>query len=227
MKTVSARADWPLRTVTATAASTSALAFVLAIAGVIEMPFTINAIALPSMALIVALSVWAGRVHRTAFMRRLWVGLIAGALATIAYDLLRWVILVTVPWDFDPFRAHRNFGALIMSTSPHATSALVAGWVYHLWNGLSFAVMYTMMAGGARWRWAFLWAMALETATVITYPTAFGMRRSDLPFVTVSFLGHAVYGTTLGVLARNWLHGSREFEPGLRLARPTLATGFS
>jgi hypothetical protein len=48
-----------------------------------------------------------------------------------------------------------------------------------------------------------------------------------VPFVAVSFLGHAVYGTTMGLLARGWLGPASEDEPGLYLSRPSLEVGLS
>jgi hypothetical protein len=180
-------------------------AFLLDAFGIVGMPFTLSAVSFPALVLTVALAVWAGRMRRYDFLRRLYMGLVIGLIATLVYDALRGVVYVLTPTDFNPFRAHRNFGALILDTSPHTTGALVAGWVYHFWNGISFAVIFTMLAPGRPWYWALTWAMALETATVLVYPNVFGIDRTDIAFLSVSFAGHAAYGTTMGLLGREWL----------------------
>jgi len=184
---------------------TSVGAFLLDVAELLAMPFTITAISLPALVLTLALSVWAGRVGRLLFLRRLYAGFAAGLVATLAYDAVRGAIMLAVPGDFNPFRALPNFGALILDTSAQTTGAHVAGWLYHFWNGISFAVNYALVAGGARFYYAFVWAMFLETMTLLVYPNAFAVSRSDAAFVGVSFVGHAVYGTTMGVLCRQWL----------------------
>jgi hypothetical protein len=228
MTTARSRLHDPLLSIiVAVSAFTSVAAFLLDAFGVVGMPFTLSAVSFPALVLIVALTVWAGRVGRYDFLRRLYAGLVIGLLATLVYDALRAIIYVLSPADFNPFRAHRNFGALILNTSPHTTSALTAGWVYHFWNGISFAVMFTMLAAGRRWYWALLWAMALETATVVVYPNAFEVDRTDIAFLSVSFAGHAAYGTTMGLLSREWLGRPRPGSSPWAIWWPNLRRAFS
>ena len=135
--------------------------------------------------------------------------------------------MVAHPGDFDPFRSHPNFGALILDTSPATSAAHIAGWAYHFWNGISFGIIFVMLAGGARFYYALVWALALETATVTIYPNVFDISRSDWMFVAVSFIGHAVYGLTLGVLGREWLTHQPWPQRIWQLPTPNLARGLS
>lgn len=220
-------ADRLLRGVVVAASAAGVGAFVLDAYDVVAMPFTISFVALPGLLVTLALAAWAGRVGKWRFLRRLYVGVVAGLMATFAYDAMRLVVATATPASFDPFRAHPNFGALMLGTSPETTAALLAGWAYHFWNGISFGVMYALVAGGARYRWAVAWALTLETATIVVYPTVFELQRGDLGFVGVSVVGHLVYGIVLGILCRNWLGGDTDWSRPGRLRRPNLEVGLS
>ncbi|MCP3973586.1 MAG: hypothetical protein GY720_03745 [bacterium] len=187
---------------------------------VIAMPFTLSFFALPATVAVVAMGAWANRVNRRDVVRRMWVGVVAGAAGTAVYDLSRLVVAWATPASFDPFRAHPNFGALMLSTTPDQTAAIVAGWGYHFWNGLSFAVMFALIAGAARARWAVLWALVLESATIMVTPRYTGISQTDVAFISVSLVGHLFYGIVLGLLARQWLMADPGGSP-LRLTRPS------
>lgn len=206
--------DFKLRVIAALAASTGIAALLLDVYDVIAMPFTLSFVAIPVTIALVAFSAMVNRVDRADFVRRMWIGFVAGLLATAAYDISRWLVLVLTPATFDPFRALPNFGALMLDQPASTTGAVVAGWIYHFWNGLSFAVIYTLLAGGARARWAVGWAFLLEVATIIVTPRYTGISPTDTAFIAVSLIGHIIYGATLGVLARSWLPGD-----GQRLLR--------
>ena len=68
--------------------------------------------------------------------------------------------------------------------------------------------------------------MTLESATILVYPGAFGISASNWAFVATSLAGHAVYGFTLGVLARQWLR-EPPYREALTLDRPRLRAGLS
>jgi hypothetical protein len=206
---------------------TSVGAFLLEAFGLVGMPFTISFVSLPALLVTLVVAVWAGRLGRQHFLRRLYIGLVAGLIATLAYDAIRAAIMLAYPGDFNPFRSHPNFGALILDTSPETTAAHLAGWAYHFWNGISFGIIFVMLAGGARFYYALIWALALETATITIYPNVFDVSRSDWAFVSVSFLGHAVYGLTLGVLSREWLTHHAWPQRVWQISVPNLIRGLS
>jgi len=203
-------------------------AFLLDVAGIVRMPWTISFVSLPALVLVIAIAVWARRVARRPFFNRLVVGLVAGLIATLAYDGVRWAIQETAPLDYDGFRSINIFGSLILAkpeTAPldydgfrsinifgslilskpeTALDARIAGWTYHFWNGISFGVMYALVAGPARWYWGLAWGVALELMMISIYPVAFAIQRSDPAFLAISMTGHAAYGAVLGLLAERW-----------------------
>jgi len=179
-------------------------AFLLDVAGIVRMPWTISFVSLPALVLVIAIAVWARRVARRPFFNRLVVGLVAGLIATLAYDGVRWAIQETAPLDYDGFRSINIFGSLILSKPETALDARIAGWTYHFWNGVSFGVMYALVAGPARWYWGLAWGLALELMMISIYPVAFAIQRSDPAFLAISMTGHAAYGAVLGLLAERW-----------------------
>lgn len=179
-------------------------AFLLDVAGIVGMPWTLSFVSLPALVVVVAIGVWAQRVARQPFFNRLVVGLVAGFIATLAYDGVRWAIQETAPLDYNGFKSISIFGSLILSKPETALDARIAGWTYHFWNGVSFGVMYALVAGPARWYWGLAWGMALELMMISIYPVAFAIQRSDPAFLAISMTGHAAYGAVLGLLAERW-----------------------
>ena len=179
-------------------------AFLLDVAGIVGMPWTLSFVSLPALVVVLAIGVWARRVAREPFFNRLAVGVVAGFVATLAYDGVRWAIQETAPLDYDGFRSISIFGSLILGKPETAVDARIAGWTYHFWNGVSFGVMYALVAGAARWYWGLAWGMALEMMMIGIYPVAFAIQRSDPAFLAISMTGHAAYGATLGLLAGRW-----------------------
>ena len=179
-------------------------AFLLDVVGIVRMPWTLSFVSLPALVAVIAIAVWARRVAREPFFNRLVVGLVAGIIATLAYDAVRWAIQETAPLDYDGFRSINIFGSLILSRPESAVSARVAGWTYHFWNGVSFGVMYALVAGPARWYWGLAWGMSLELMMISIYPVAFAIQRSDPAFLAISMTGHAAYGAVLGLLCERW-----------------------
>ena len=112
-------------------------------------------------------------------------------IATLAYDGVRWAIQETAPLDYDGFRSINIFGSLILGKPESALDARIAGWTYHFWNGISFCVMYALVAGPARWYWGLAWGMALEMMMISIYPVAFAIQRSDPAFLAISMTGNA------------------------------------
>ena len=179
-------------------------AFLLDVAGIVRMPWTLSFVSLPALVLVIAIAVWAQRVSREPFFNRLLAGLVAGFIATLAYDGVRWALQETAPLDYNGFRSISIFGSLILSKPESALDARIAGWTYHFWNGISFGVMYALVAGPARWYWGLAWGMALELMMISIYPVAFAIQRSDPAFLAISMTGHAAYGAVLGLLAERW-----------------------
>jgi hypothetical protein len=69
-------------------------------------------------------------------------GLWAGALATLAYDVVR----IPVAHSGIPvFKAISYFGTVLLGVQSPTPLSEVLGWAYHLSNGVSFGLMYVAL----------------------------------------------------------------------------------
>ncbi|MBI5303985.1 MAG: hypothetical protein HY868_17755 [Chloroflexi bacterium] len=186
------------------AASVSGLAILLHATGWLPMYFLVDVTAAPSLVLLLILGVIAARIDERVFLDRLVVGAWGGIVATLAYDGIRVLIRASNLISFNPFSSHPAFGRLITGLPEETFTAIVVGWAYHFWNGFGFGIMYTVIAGNARWYYAVVWAMFLEIAWLTALPSALQLRLSP-EVVAVSFIGHGVYGIVLGLLAQRFI----------------------
>jgi hypothetical protein len=205
---VRTRADIPLFVLTLAACASSIVALLLDWAGWIRMPYTISFVSLPGMVAIVALTVWSGRTRRDLLFNRLAVGSSGAALGLLAYDAVRWLAQNALPVDFDAFASYPIFGHLMTGRPRDDTIALVAGLAYHVTNGWTFGIIYTLLAGPARWWWGLVWGGALETAMMVVYPSLLHPR-SVSSFVMVSVIGHAVFGAVVGITSERHAMAAR------------------
>jgi hypothetical protein len=185
------------------AAATSIVALLVHLAGLIRMPYTLSFVTAPGMIFLLGLLAMAGRVRRPVIMTRLRVGFVAGILGLVAYNATRWLVGLVLSVKMSPFYSIYIFGALITGKPTGTAAAAVAGWLYHISNGVTFAIIYTLVAGPARWWFGLLWGLVLETAMLLIYPANAILRPPVLlPFVVVSLISHAMYGTVIGAVAR-------------------------
>jgi hypothetical protein len=185
-------------------AAVSGLAILLHAAGWLPMYFAIDVLGPPSLMLLVLLGIYARRIDDNLVLNRLSVGAWAGMIATGAYDLIRLGLRAGRLIDFDPFRTHPIFGMLITGQPLTSSTAVAVGWAYHLWNGVGFAIMYTLVAGPAHPLFALGWAMLLEIAWLTALPSTLSFTL-DPDLLLVSLVGHTAYGVVLGLLARRFI----------------------
>lgn len=186
-------------------ASVSGVAIILHALGWLPMYFLIDILAVPALAILIILGVWAKRVQEQVFLNRLIVGFWAGWLATFAYDGIRYLLWVTNLIGFDPFKTHPIFGWMITGMPIESSTAIIAGWAYHFWNGFGFAIMYTLLLGPAHWLYAVGWALFLEIAWLTALPSAANLTLNP-DLIVVSIIGHTAYGVVLGLLAKRYIH---------------------
>lgn len=166
-----------------------------------------------------------------AVWRVVWMGLAAGLLAALAYDVFRLPFVFARQWGLDAFvpalnlfKVFPRFGAMILGQELEQPSfspaAHLVGWLYHFSNGATFGVMYLALVGPARWRawgWAVVFALGLELGMLFTpYPKVFGIPLTAT-FVAVTVAAHAVFGATLGWVAR-WFSSRLAIQPDAALA---------
>lgn len=186
------------------AAVTSIAALLLQLAGIIRMPYTLSFVTAPGMIFLLCAQTWAGRTGRPLIVNRLRVGLVAGLIGLVAYNGTRWVAGTLLSVSTSPFYSIFIFGSLITAKPAGSTAAAVAGWLYHISNGVTFGVMYTLLAGPARWWFGLAWGVVLELAMLIIYPSSTILHPPALaPFVIVSLISHALFGTVIGMVAQS------------------------
>jgi hypothetical protein len=187
--------------VAAAAGLSSGAALVIAILTSRPLWATSVFIVVPGLVAFVALSVTVRRDEQQLFLTRLRVGLLAGLLATIAYDVSRWAVEVTNLTQTNSFVAIRAFGFGLTGRPRNDGIAMAAGWAFHYVNGVGFAVAYLFVAARRRWWWAIGYALVLESFLVTLYPGWLNLQLSS-EFLSVSIGGHVAYGTVLGLMAR-------------------------
>ncbi len=184
----------------AVSALSSGIALVAAI--VLDRPLWLSSvfILVPGLIAFTAATTLARRHEQQLFLTRVWRATVAGILATIAYDVSRFVVEVTDLSSTNSFKAMPVFGAGLTELSTNHAGAIAAGWAFHLLNGLGFAVAYMLLLAGRRWWWGVVYALVLEAFMVYLYPGWLGVVISS-EFLSVSIIGHICYGAVLGVMA--------------------------
>ena len=191
------RSDRVLRSVTAFLALLSVAPLLAWVYGLGRFAVWFRFVALPAL-LVVALVAWRtsrpGTRHpdvRTAMI----VGTIGGIVGTIGYDVFRLPFLALGYRLLAPID---SYGVLLLDG--HSSSALsgFAGWAYHFSNGICFGIAYAMVALGRNWRWGLLWAMVLETASVVTpFADTYGIS-GRWGIIAIAYGAHVPYGLALG-----------------------------
>jgi hypothetical protein len=153
--------------------------------------------------------------------RIILLGAAAGALATVALEIVR---LIGFHFDYMPGNLPRLMGVLLLDRFAQGPSLIsdFTGWAYHFWNGASFGIIYAILFGTRR-RWAgVLYGTALGIGFMVSpVVTSLGVGFFGLQFsygfpVTV-LLAHLAFGWALGLLAQKFLglHASLALD-GLR-----------
>jgi len=185
-------------------ASISGAILIVHALGWLPMYFLVDVLAAPALVGLLTLGVIARRINETAFLSRLQVGTWAGLVATLAYDGVRGLLLQVGVINFDPYLTHPIFGMLITGLPETSRTAVLVGWIYHFWNGVGFAIMYTLVAGPAAWFYAAGWALLLEIAWLTALPSVLSFHL-NAQLIIVSLTGHFAYGLVLGLLAQRFI----------------------
>jgi hypothetical protein len=140
-------------------------------------------------------------------------GVIIGFVATLLYDASRTLLSQLDSSPYQPFEVLTVFGRALLGGGVSAEAALAAGIGFHLLNGVSFGLAYVFILGrqAVPRRVRALatgigWGLFLETFQLTLYPGWLNIA-AYREFVTISFLGHVVYGATLGLMSRRLLAG--------------------
>ena len=165
--------------------------------------------------------------------RAVWIGMFAGLLAAVAYDVFRLPFVFAKEWGIDSvvppmklFKVFPRFGAMVLGQpleqASYSSLTQIIGWLYHFSNGATFGVMYLALIGDGRrrhWIWAVLFALTLELGMLLTpYPTVFNIPVTAR-FVIVTVAAHAIFGAGLGLSVRRLARTARLNGVGIVPAR--------
>lgn len=90
----------------------------------------------------------------------------------------------------------------------------VAGYLWHVLNGVSFGVMYTLLVGAGSWAWALAWGLFVWAAMMVAMPFMMPMIRFPSWFPVVPLLAHVAMAVPIGAAALTWI-GVAETEASL------------
>jgi hypothetical protein len=133
------------------------------------------------------------------FTKMLPRGMVWGLLATFGYDAIRPPLVSIAQFDYDPFKAIYIFGELITGGVRGEFWSDLAGWSYHFWNGMSFAMMYAILFPRGGWFTALLWGEVLQMILIYTYQDLINLKPFDTGVLVTGLVGHGVWGLILGI----------------------------
>lgn len=175
--------------------------------GPLPMVYFLSFFGVPSVLAIFLMAAYARRIKASVFLNCLAVGLAGGLIGTLAYDAVRWVLTNSGVFDYNGFYAIMVFGSWITGMEPNEPPAIVAGWLYHFWNGLSFGVFYALTFGRRHWAYGVLYGLLMEACMLGLFPM-FLKVTNRYDFIMLSLIGHVFYGLGLGLYAqrfgKNW-----------------------
>ena len=171
---------------------------------------------LPSFLALIGLAIADRYFGNQQLWRAVLLGIWAGFIAAIAYDLFRLPFVFARQLDLDSFvpalnlfKVFPRFGAMILGQSieqpTYSLTAHVVGWIYHFSNGITFGAMYVAMVGCTSkriWAWGVLMAVGLELGMLFTpYPKFFSIPVS-VAFIAVTLAAHTIFGMVMGLVVQ-------------------------
>jgi hypothetical protein len=155
----------------------------------------------PALGVLGVIGVVSGRRPEQADLHRwLVLGAVGGLLGTAAYDLVR------VPFALFGYRLLSpidSYGLLLLNAHHSSPVSGWAGWLYHLGDGVGFAIAYAVIARGRAWWWGLLWGSTLETISLLT-PLAGLYGISGKPdVIALACGGHLAYGAAVGLVVQH------------------------
>jgi hypothetical protein len=151
----------------------------------------------------VAVAVWRRLTpaQRATVRTRAWIGVRAGAAATVAYDVTRFVVVKAFGLSVSPFAALPLFGQLLLSQAGSTPATVATGIAYLVTNGVGFGTAFAVVFADRGVLAGVAWALVLEAAMLTFYPGWLDIRAIG-EFFSMTLLGHVAYGATLGWLSR-------------------------
>lgn len=196
--------QWVLKIALVMLAATGPLAFPLAQMGYSNLHQLSLVLILPSFSLLLISWILMHRSQLADLAKTLSRGAMAGALATLALEAIRYS---GFRMGFMPGNLPELMGVLLLdrfALGPSVGSTL-AGFAYHFWNGASFGIIYGLLRGKhSRW-WAIPYGIAIGLGFLVSpvvQSLGVGILGRDFGwhFAATVLSAHAAYGAALGAL---------------------------
>jgi len=183
---------------------------------------------IPSIIIIFAI----GILSRSKFPRlssRLFKGMAAGAIASIALEAIRIPAYMFAKWM--PMDSMISLPGLLLTEKITALSqvkqiimqsglpmnlyhapldAFLAGGLWHFWNGATFGIIYALLIGKGKWWYGMIWAVIIEMVMMmapylIMMKGPFGIQYMDgYNIFVITLIAHVIFGAVLGIIVQRW-----------------------
>ena len=191
---------WPLAALVALCALLNVAPVLGWVTGLAQFSTWFVRCSLPALVVLVAVALVSTRRHGPAFdrvRRGITLGTIGGIIGTLGYDLVRIPFVVLGLRVLAPIE---SYGVLLTGAETSTSLTAFAGWGYHFANGVCFGVAYAVIAPRAKVRWAVVWALTLETATILTpFASAYNLS-GHYDLISIAYGAHVPYGLGLGLV---------------------------
>ncbi|MEZ5116741.1 MAG: hypothetical protein R2737_10775 [Candidatus Nanopelagicales bacterium] len=157
-------------------------------------------VSLPALVVIAVAAVVAWRTPGYERLRLvISLGALGGLIGTVGYDLFRVPFVMAGRGVLAPIE---SYGVLLTDATASSDVTAFAGWTYHFLNGICFGIAYAAaMLGRSLW-WAVLWAMVLESATIVTPFATYYALTGKYDVIAIAYAAHIPYGLALGWMTR-------------------------
>lgn len=173
-----------------------------------------------------------GILSRSKFPRltsRLFKGMAAGAIASLALEVIRIPAYMFTKWI--PMDSMISLPGLLLTEKITALSevkqvimqsgvpmnlyhapldAFIAGGLWHFWNGATFGIIYALLIGKGKWWYGMIWAVAIEMVMMVApylimMKGPFGIEHMDgYNIFVITLISHLAFGAILGIIVQKW-----------------------
>ena len=165
--------------------------------------------------------------------KRLFWGMAAGAIATVALEAVRLPGYMVIRWM--PMDSMISLPGLLLTQAASTIGeaqklimqsgvpmnlyyapidAFMAGALWHFWNGATFGIIYALVVGKGRWWYGIIWGVIIEIGMMlapylIVMAGPFGIEYKDgYNMFVMTLIAHIAFGAVLGLLVTKFIKKS-------------------
>lgn len=187
-----------------------------------------NFVLIPSVIAIFAVAILS-RKKFPHISKRIFVGMASGTVATLALEIIRipsylftkWIPMddmIMLPGMLLTEKTSSIMGVqkIIMESGMQMNlfvppiDAIIAGVLWHFWNGATFGIVYSLLIGKGKWWYGLTWGFIIEIGMMlapwlIMMKGPFGIQYMDgYNIFVISLVAHLAFGAVLGILVQRW-----------------------